>query len=141
MAQRKRPPVVRAMIVCETIFVYAASRELSLVNITAHLYCDKFPIKIPKLAAYYAVTNTSPDPSFSLQVADVREQDKVVWESPEPVSAKVEGPLDSIVGLFYMNGISIPHEGKYAVQLLIDGEQAAEWPVAFHPLKHRVRPH
>lgn len=118
------PPYPLAMVVCDAIWRDPASGKSTILGTFSAITGSDFPLTLPEIAVYVALTDGHGTINLKLQLVDVNEEH-------EPLNF-AEGELDfddprSVAELaFHLTNITFPEPGEYRFQLYSASELLME---------------
>jgi hypothetical protein len=118
------PPLALAMVICDTVWVDPSTGKRTILGTFSAIFSTVFPVKLPQLAVYIALTDARGVVPIKFRVVDVDEARQPVYEHDSQISFK--DPLSVSEGTIMLRGAEFPQPGEYRVQLFCDGELIIE---------------
>jgi hypothetical protein len=109
------PPSPLAMVICDAIHRDPGSGKPFLLGCFSTIYSQKFPAAHPMMCVYVEMTNGRGKIPCRLQMVDVDEVRKPVFEINEQIDSPDPRAVCQI--FFLIPGAVIPDPGEYRIQL------------------------
>ncbi len=119
-----REPFGLAMIVCDAVHIDPWNGKRSLLGLFSGFVSPTFPLTIPALSVYAALTECVGKTSLTLRIVDANEQRVPIYE--EKGEVECDDPLAVLDAEFKIVGVQIPHPGEYRIQLFASGTPIME---------------
>jgi hypothetical protein len=131
MAGSGQVPLALAMIISDAIWTDPGSGKKTILGTFSVIFGREFPLTLPVLAVYLALTDARGKVPMMLRLVDVDELRDPVGEAPFDVD--FADPIMIAEGVFHLPNLIFPEHGEYRLQLMADGELIIERRVVVLP--------
>lgn len=120
----EQPPVVLAMVVAETVLTDMATGRHTIQGTYHSLAAPAFPLVLPWIVVYVALTDGHGETQMRLQLVDVDETQPPLFELEAQVD--LSDPLAVAEVIFTQRNVAFPEPGEYRLQLFGGGQPLLE---------------
>src|SRR5215208_7609811 len=117
-------PLALAMVMSDAIWIDPGSGKKTILGTFTSVIGREFPLTLPTLAVYIALTDARGKVPLKLRLIDVDELRAPVKE--HDMDADFPDPIAVLEGIVTMGGLVFPEHGEYRLQLVSDGELIIE---------------
>ena len=115
----KNPPILLAMVLCDTTIRESGTNKLSLIGTFNGLFANTFPCTHPSLSVYVALTDGRGTVSCILRMTDLS-TGKEIFNIPGQVEFK--DPIGVAELVLQIQQIKFEAAGEFSIEFLADGE-------------------
>lgn len=123
-------PVCVSVIACESVIVNAASGNKSMIESFTHLFADTFPTHATRLTIVASVTNIVGQAMIGVKVTAPTQGQ--IFGAEGPIEAP--SPLDVFDLVFDLQGIELPEQGAYHIDVFAGTEHLVGRPFILNPM-------
>lgn len=118
------PPYPLAMVVCDTIWRDPSSGKITILGTFSAIAGTEFPMTIPEIAVYVALTDGHGSATLKLQLVDVAEEDEPLHSAEGELT--FDDPRSVAELAFHLKNIEFPHPGEYRFQIFAGSDLLME---------------
>ena len=115
-----QPPIALAMVVSDAIWTDPGSGKKTILGTFSTIFGTEFPLVMPQIAIYLALTDAEGEVALNLRIVDVDEARAPVWE--QEIKPAFPDKIAIAEGVMVFYGAAFPEPGEYRIQLLQDHE-------------------
>jgi hypothetical protein len=130
-SQRRPPlPLVQAFLACHDIFIDGRTGVHILVGPTSHVPATQFPTFV-RLS--FVVETVGGHGAYLPRLTLTDDTDEAVWGWTAPEPFESPDPLFPHLVTFHNLAVAVPRPGRYALTLLLNGQETARRGMWFGP--------
>lgn len=118
------PPLVLSMVVCDAAWTDPATGKRTLLGVFSHSASPTFPLVLPQLTVYMAVTAVRGRTPLQLRLVDAEERRPAVFVHEGVADAP--DPLAVVETVWAAQQVVLPEPGDYRLQLTANGRLLLE---------------
>jgi len=115
------PPLALAMVISDAIWVDPTTGKQTILGTFSAICGQAFPLPVPHIAVYLALTDSRGVVPLKLRLVDVDEIRDPVQEMA--LSPDFVDPVSIVEAGLYMEDVVFPEAGEYRLQLLTDDSE------------------
>ena len=113
-------PYPLSMVICDGLWRDPYTRKLTLIGLFTTIASDQFPMSIPILSIYVALTDGQGEMPVRLELVDVDEERPPIFSDEQSIN--FTDPCMIMEMGFQKGGILVPHPGEYRLKLFANNE-------------------
>jgi len=108
-------PLLLSVILCERVMVDVRTGRKTIRDIIETINVAKYPVLVQSWVLYFELTDLHRDTTISVEVVDVRENNKVLAKTEDVVP--YEHPLRVVACTKVLPPILLRHDGEYRIEI------------------------
>jgi hypothetical protein len=113
-------PMALAMVVCDAVWVDPATGKSTILGTFASIHGHDFPLAVPTMAVYLALTDARGVVPLELRLVDVDEEQEPVFQTE--LSQEFADPIVVAELVVILENKIFPTPGEYRLQLFAAGD-------------------